>query len=56
MRGKADGAALASWLESGKKIAGSQGTFAFTASDHNGLDPADVHVITVRDGKWTSPT
>lgn len=56
VRGKADGAALAAWLESGRSISGAQGSFKFSASDHNGLDPSDVHVITVRDGKWTSPS
>jgi branched-chain amino acid transport system substrate-binding protein len=52
--GTATGATLGTWLESGSPIVGSQGTFKFSPTDHNGLDAADVHVLTARDGHWAT--
>ncbi len=49
------GNSLSGWLTSGKQIVGVQGNFRFSATDHNGLIPADVHVLTVRDGHWMNP-
>jgi len=53
--GKADGLALAAALEHGKPIAGVQGTFRFSPTDHNGLNMADVHIATARGNAWVAP-
>jgi branched-chain amino acid transport system substrate-binding protein len=50
-----NGTALSGWLTSGKPIVCVQGNFKFSGSDHNGLTPADVHVLTVRNGRWMNP-
>jgi len=54
-KGKTDGASLAAALESGKPIALVEGTYKFSASDHNGLAPADVHILKAVNGTWGAP-
>jgi branched-chain amino acid transport system substrate-binding protein len=54
-RGKTDGTSLANALEAGKPIALVDGTFKFSAADHNGLVPGDVHIAMARNGSWGSP-
>jgi branched-chain amino acid transport system substrate-binding protein len=54
-KGKTDGAALASALEGGKPIVLVEGTYKFSASDHNGLVPNDVHIAKANNGAWGAP-
>jgi branched-chain amino acid transport system substrate-binding protein len=50
--GKYDGASLAAALESMGAYHGTSGTFHYTATDHNGLSPKDVHMAAARNGEW----
>jgi branched-chain amino acid transport system substrate-binding protein len=54
-KGKTDGASLAAALESGKPIALVEGSYKFSATDHNGLVPADVHIAKANNGTWGNP-
>ncbi|HEY0615882.1 MAG TPA: ABC transporter substrate-binding protein [Candidatus Elarobacter sp.] len=54
-KGKTDGTSLASALEAGKPIPLVDGTFKFSATDHNGLVPADVHIAKASNGTWGAP-
>ena len=54
-KGKTDGASLASALEAGKSIPLVDGAFKFSATDHNGLVAADVHIAKAVNGAWGAP-
>lgn len=54
-KGKTDGRSLASALEAGKELPLVDGTYKFSASDHNGLVPGDVHIAKANNGTWGSP-
>jgi branched-chain amino acid transport system substrate-binding protein len=50
--GKFDGASLATALETMGGYHGTSGTFHYSATDHNGLSPKDVHMAVARKGVW----
>jgi branched-chain amino acid transport system substrate-binding protein len=50
-KGNADGDKVAAALES-KPYRGSTGFFKFTATDHNGLSPSDVHIAVDKNQIW----
>lgn len=52
-KGKADGDAVASALESMKPYRGSTGEFKFTATDHNGMKADDVKIVR-EEGAWVT--
>jgi len=54
-KGKTDGATLAGALEGGKPLSLVEGTYKFSASDHNGLVPNDVHIVKAVNGTWGAP-
>jgi branched-chain amino acid transport system substrate-binding protein len=54
-KGKTDGATLAGALESGKPIVLVEGTYKYSAADHNGLVPTDVHIAKAVNGTWAAP-
>ncbi|HEX3467714.1 MAG TPA: ABC transporter substrate-binding protein [Candidatus Elarobacter sp.] len=54
-KGKTDGASLEAALESGMPIPLVDGTYKFSATDHNGLVPADVHIAKAVNGTWGAP-
>ena len=54
-KGKTDGASLAAALESGKAIPLLDGTYKFSANDHNGLVAADLHILKGVNGSWSAP-
>jgi branched-chain amino acid transport system substrate-binding protein len=45
-------AALRDALESGKEVAGSNGVFSITATDHNGMDNRARVIVRIENGKW----
>ena len=51
-KGKTDGDSLAAALESMKPYHGTTGTFAFTASDHNGLTEKAIHIAYAKNQVW----
>jgi hypothetical protein len=50
--GKFDGPSLAVALETMGAYHGTSGTFRYSATDHNGLSPKDVHIAVARKGVW----
>jgi branched-chain amino acid transport system substrate-binding protein len=50
--GKFDGPSLAVALETMGPYHGTSGTFRYSATDHNGLSPKDVHIAVARKGVW----
>ncbi len=53
-KGKTDGASLVAALERMRGYAGVNGTYKFSAADHNGLTVRDVHVLIANRGTWSS--
>jgi branched-chain amino acid transport system substrate-binding protein len=51
-RGKTTGDSLAAELLAMRPYTGSTGTFRFTATDHNGMRPEDIHIAVDRNGVW----
>lgn len=54
-KGKTDGPSLAAALESGKPIPLLDGTYKFSAADHNGLVASDLHILKAQNGTWGAP-
>ena len=53
--GNTSGPALEAALQSGKPIPAVEGTYHFSATDHNGLTAADVHVVMAHGDMWGAP-
>ena len=51
-RGKINGDAPAAAMLVMRPYTGSTGTFRFTATDHNGMRPEDIHIAVDRNGVW----
>ena len=50
--GKMDGASLATALETMGAYHGTSGVYRYSADDHNGLAPSDVHIAQAHKGVW----
>jgi branched-chain amino acid transport system substrate-binding protein len=51
-KGKSDGTTLATALETMEPYHGTAGTYHYSATDHNGLTAADVHIAVAHKGVW----